>query len=100
MANMSNDIPSDDIREIAQLACLRVEACELPALTERFNAILELFSQLQAAPTDGVEPMANPLDATQRLRDDTVTEVDQRDALQSVAPAVENGLFLVPRVVE
>jgi aspartyl-tRNA(Asn)/glutamyl-tRNA(Gln) amidotransferase subunit C len=73
---------------------------ELPALTARFNGILDLFEQLRDVDTDGVEPMANPLDATQPLRADAVTETDRREALQAVAPAVENGLYLVPRVVE
>jgi aspartyl-tRNA(Asn)/glutamyl-tRNA(Gln) amidotransferase subunit C len=93
-------VDSDTISAIAYLARLRVEDDELPALTERFNAILDLFEQMQAVPTEGVTPMANPLDATQPLRDDAVTEHDQRQTLQSVAPLVEDGLYLVPRVVE
>ncbi len=93
-------VDSDTISAIAYLARLRVEAEELPALTERFNAILDLFEQMQAVATDGVEPMANPLDATQPLREDAVTESDQRGMLQSVAPLTEDGLYLVPRVVE
>ena len=95
---MSVDI--DTVTAIARLARLHVEDEALPALTERFNGILHLCEQLQEAPTDGVEPMANPLDATQPLRSDAVSEEDQRAALQRVAPAVENGLYLVPRVVE
>jgi aspartyl-tRNA(Asn)/glutamyl-tRNA(Gln) amidotransferase subunit C len=91
---------SDDISAMARLACLRVEDTELSALTERFNATLRLFDQLRAAPTQGVEPMSNPMDATQTLREDIVTEANQREALQSTAPAVENGLYLVPRVLE
>lgn len=93
-------VSGDTIREIAQLARLRVEDDELPAMTSSFNTILDLFEQLQAAPTDGVEPMANPLDASQSLRDDTVTESNQREALQAVAPLTEDGLYLVPRVVD
>lgn len=93
-------VTGDTIREIAQLARLRVNDNELAALTGSFNAILDLFEQLQAAPTDGVEPMANPLDASQALRDDQVTEENQREELQAVAPLVEDGLYLVPRVVE
>jgi aspartyl-tRNA(Asn)/glutamyl-tRNA(Gln) amidotransferase subunit C len=93
-------VSGDTIREIAQLARLHVEDEELPALTISFNAILELFEQLQAAPTDGVEPMANPLDASQFLREDRVTETNQREALQAVAPLTEDGLYLVPRVVD
>ena len=55
---------------------------------------------MQAVDTSGIEPLAHPLEATQRLRADTVTEQNQRDAYQAVAPAVENGLFLVPKVIE
>ncbi|WOJ95001.1 Asp-tRNA(Asn)/Glu-tRNA(Gln) amidotransferase subunit GatC [Congregibacter variabilis] len=93
-------VSGDTIREIAQLARLRVEDNELPAMTRSFNTILDLFEQLQAAPNDGVEPMANPLDASQPLRDDLVTESNQREALQAVAPLTEDGLYLVPRVVD
>lgn len=93
-------VASDTISDIAQLARLRVEPEELPAMTDSFNAILDLFAQLQAVSTDGVEPMANPLDATQPLRRDEAQELNQREALLATAPAVEDGLFLVPRVVE
>ena len=93
-------ITGDTIRDIAQLARLRVEQRELEELTQSFNACLDLFEALQAAPTEGVEPMANPLDATQPLRDDVVDAVDEREALQAVAPLVEDGLYLVPRVIE
>ena len=93
-------VTSDTISAMAQLARLRVSTEELPDLTDRFNAILDLFDQLQAAPTEGLAPMANPLDATQTLREDVVTETDERNRLQAVAPTVEDGLYLVPRVVE
>ena len=93
-------VDSNTITSIARLARLRVDDDELPALTERFNAVLDLFGQLQAVDTEGVAPMANPLDAAQPLREDVVTETDQREQLQAVAPAVSDGLYLVPRVVE
>ena len=93
-------VSGDTIREIAQLARLRVEDDELPAMTSSFNTILDLFEQLQAAPTEGVGPMANPLDASQSLREDIVTESNQREALQAVATLIEDGLYLVPRVVD
>jgi aspartyl-tRNA(Asn)/glutamyl-tRNA(Gln) amidotransferase subunit C len=85
---------------MAQLARLRVDDGDVDDLASRFDAILGLFDALGAADTDGVEPMAHPLDAVQKLRADEVTETDQRDALQAVAPLVEDGLYLVPRVVE
>jgi aspartyl-tRNA(Asn)/glutamyl-tRNA(Gln) amidotransferase subunit C len=59
-----------------------------------------LVDQLQSVETEGVEPMSHPMDAVQRLRADRVTEPNQRDALQAIAPAVENGLFLVPKVID
>lgn len=93
-------VSSDTIREVAQLARLRVEDAEIEDLTRRFAAILDLFGELQAVDTTAIEPMAHPLDATQPLRDDVVTESDQRTALQSVAPLTEDGLYLVPRVIE
>ena len=93
-------VDSDTVTTIARLARLRVAADELPALTARFNDILAIVDRLREAPTDGVEPMANPLDATQPLREDEVTEGDRRSELQAVAPAVADGLYLVPRVVE
>lgn len=93
-------INGDSIRDIAQLARLRVEDDELADLIPRFNAVLDLFEQLQAAPTDNLEPMSNPLDAVQTLREDKVDAQDQREALQAIAPAVQDGLYLVPRVVE
>lgn len=96
----SMSVSSDTIREIAQLARLHVEDEELPTLTRSFNVILDLFEQLQAVPTEGVEPMANPLDASQPLREDRVTQENEREALQAMAPQTEAGLYLVPRVVD
>lgn len=93
-------VDSDTITGIARLARLRANEAQLGALTDRFNAILDLFEVLQQVDTEGVAPMANPLGATQPLREDVVTEADQREALQAMAPAVEDGLYLVPRVVE
>jgi aspartyl-tRNA(Asn)/glutamyl-tRNA(Gln) amidotransferase subunit C len=93
-------ISSDTILEMAQLARLRVDDSEMDDLRRRFSAILDLFEALQAVDVTGVEPLANPFDATQPLRDDAVTEADRRDELQAVAPLVDEGLYLVPRVVE
>lgn len=93
-------IVSSDIEKIARLARIRVDADEVPAVVERLNNILTMVDRLQAVDTAGVEPMANPLDATQRLRVDAVTEPDQRAALLAIAPASETGLYLVPKVIE
>jgi aspartyl-tRNA(Asn)/glutamyl-tRNA(Gln) amidotransferase subunit C len=89
-----------DVEKIAHLARLQIREDEVPGYTQTLSDILALVDQLQAADTQNVEPMAHPLDAVQRLRADIVSEENQREQLQSVAPAVENGLFLVPRVIE
>ncbi|MEP0203401.1 MAG: Asp-tRNA(Asn)/Glu-tRNA(Gln) amidotransferase subunit GatC [Halioglobus sp.] len=93
-------IEQSDIQSIAELARIRVSDDQLEAVTERIQSILSMVDQLQAADTANVEPMANPLDATARLRADEVTETNQREAFQAIAPAVENGLYLVPKVIE
>ncbi len=89
-----------DVEKIAHLARLQIAEQDIPQYTENLTNILQLVDQLQAVDTNGVEPMAHPLDAVQRLRADDVTEPDQRETLQQHAPAVEEGLFLVPRVIE
>ena len=88
------------IRDIAELAQLKVDDTEIEALIAGMQNILTLADQMASIDTEGVEPVSNPLDATQRLRPDEVTEGDQRQLFQSIAPATEDGLYLVPRVVE
>lgn len=89
-----------DVEKIAHLARLGLAEAEIPRTTETLNNILGLIDQMQAVDTDGIEPLAHPLEATQRLRADQVTETNRRDAYQAIAPAVENGLYLVPKVIE
>jgi aspartyl-tRNA(Asn)/glutamyl-tRNA(Gln) amidotransferase subunit C len=89
-----------DVEKIAHLARLGLNEADIPRTTETLNNILGLIDAMQAVDTDGIEPMAHPLDATQRLRADGVTEENRRDAYQAIAPAVENGLYLVPKVIE
>ena len=89
-----------DVVKIAHLARLQVTDAELSAVATRLSTILDLIEQLQAAPTDNIAPMAHPMDAVQRLRADAVTESNQRNAYQKIAPAVEDGLYLVPKVIE
>ncbi|MBV2134469.1 Asp-tRNA(Asn)/Glu-tRNA(Gln) amidotransferase subunit GatC [Pseudomonas sp. MAP12] len=89
-----------DVEKIAHLARLGLDEAEIPRTTETLNNILGLIDQMQAVDTDGIEPLAHPLEATQRLRADVVSETNQRDAYQAIAPAVENGLYLVPKVIE
>lgn len=89
-----------DIEKIAHLARVRIEDSEVPEVASRLNDILAMIDQMQAVDTDNIEPMANPHDASQRLREDIVTESNQREAFQQIAPAVKDGLFLVPKVIE
>ncbi len=93
-------LTTDQVARIAHLARLQLPSDENARVTDSLNNILGLIDQLQAANTQGIEPMAHPLDATQPLRADRVSEVNQREAFQSIAPAVQDGCYLVPRVVE
>jgi|TARA_B100001057_G_scaffold36641_1_gene33186 aspartyl-tRNA(Asn)/glutamyl-tRNA(Gln) amidotransferase subunit C len=93
-------ISREDIEKVAVLARIRVDDEQVSALEKDLGNILDLVDQLAAADTDSVEPMAHPLNAVQRLRADEVTETNQREAFQAIAPATENGLYLVPRVIE
>ncbi|HWK54153.1 MAG TPA: Asp-tRNA(Asn)/Glu-tRNA(Gln) amidotransferase subunit GatC [Hyphomicrobiales bacterium] len=93
-------LASKDIEIIAHLARLHLgEAAQQEALGS-ITDILGLIDQMQAVDTTGVEPLAHPLDVPQRLREDVVTETDQREQLLKLAPSAENGLFLVPKVIE
>ncbi|MEZ5539842.1 MAG: Asp-tRNA(Asn)/Glu-tRNA(Gln) amidotransferase subunit GatC [Pseudomonadales bacterium] len=88
------------VEQLAKLARLGLDDAVLARTTQSLGDVLTLIDQLQAADTTGVEPMSHPLDAVQRLRADVVSEPDQRAALQAIAPAVADGLFLVPKVIE
>ena len=91
----------DQIQNIAHLARLELRAEEIPAYADSLGRILDLVGQLESAATAGIEPMAHPLTGqVQRLRDDVVTESDTRELYQRNAPRVEDGLYLVPRVIE
>jgi len=93
-------IEQDEIEKIAQLARIRIGDDQIGELTQRITEILGMVDQLQGADTQNVIPMANPLDDIQRLRADKITESNQRDAFQAIAPAVEDGLYLVPKVID
>jgi len=93
-------IGPEDIRKIAILARLEIEDDKVEKISGDISNILSLVDQLQNANTDQIEPMAHPMDASQILRADEVTETNQREKLQSVAPNTEDGLFLVPKVIE
>src|SRR4051812_5906365 len=96
-------LTSEDVSRIAQLARLELQPAEQAALLTQLNGFFRIVEQMSAVDTSGVEPLYTPLSAVQevalRLRDDTVTETDQRAANQRSAPVVEDGLFLVPKVI-
>lgn len=89
-----------DIEKLSFLARIDISEDTVTATTDGINRVLGLIDQLRAADTAGVAPLAHPLDAVQRLRADEVTETVDREALQAIAPAVEAGLYLVPKVIE
>ena len=93
-------IEQDEIVKIAELARIRIAGEQIDLVTRRITEVLAMVDQLQAVDTAGVQSMSNPLDASQRLRPDEVSETNRRDAFQAIAPAVENGLYLVPKVIE
>jgi aspartyl-tRNA(Asn)/glutamyl-tRNA(Gln) amidotransferase subunit C len=89
-----------DVEKIAHLARLGLNEADIPQTTAAINNILGLVDQMQAVDTTGIEPLAHPLEASQRLREDVVTEHNNRDKYQAIAPAVEKGLYLVPKVLD
>jgi len=90
----------DDVRRLARLARIAVEPEESGAVLDRLNRVLDLVDQMRRVDTTGIEPMAHAAEVIQRLRPDAVREQNQRELYQSVAPAVEEGLYLVPKVIE
>ena len=93
-------LDNTEVKRIAHLARLAIEEGDIAKYAHNLTNILDLVDQMSAVDTDNVKPMAHPLDTMQRLRDDLVTETNQRDHFQKVASAVENGLYLVPKVIE
>ncbi len=90
----------DEVRRVAMLARIELSEPEIATAQAQLNSIFSLIETLQAADTKGVTPMSHAGDLVARLREDRVTEIDERDRFQSVAPQVERGLYLVPRVIE
>jgi len=93
-------LSNEDVKQIAHLARLAVDEDKLPAYARDLSAIIDFVEAMDAVDTTAVAPMAHPLDMVQRLRPDLVTETDQRQLFQSIAPATGDGLYLVPRVIE
>ena len=94
------NITDADVERVARLARLRIEPADLDARARDLARVLELFDRLAAVDTRDVEPLSHPLAATQRLRPDVVTETVDREALQRGAPETEDGMYVVPRVIE
>lgn len=93
-------LTADEVKTVAHLARLALNDEDLKQYASELSSILELVDQLEKAPTEGVIPMAHPLEVVQRLRADEISETDQRDRFQSVAPSTAEGHYLVPRVIE
>jgi len=93
-------LKSDDVRNIAHLARLHIDEDAIDRYTSDLSSILTLVEQMNQVDSSGIVPLAHPLDATQRLRDDEVTEIDQRDKFQQIAPDVAEGFYRVPKVIE
>jgi aspartyl-tRNA(Asn)/glutamyl-tRNA(Gln) amidotransferase subunit C len=89
-----------EVEKIAHLARLHIDTEEATEVAGRITDILALIDEMQSVDTASTEPLAHPLDVVQRLRADEVTETNRRDELQEIAPSSEDGLYLVPRVIE
>jgi aspartyl-tRNA(Asn)/glutamyl-tRNA(Gln) amidotransferase subunit C len=93
-------LTTDEVKKIAHLARLGLDHQNLENYAQDLSRMLDLMTQMNEQDTDNVQPMAHPLDQQQRLRPDEVTETNQRDKFQAIAPQVENGLYLVPKVID
>lgn len=89
-----------DIHKIAHLARLDIEDNKLDALTQDLNQIMDLVATMSETDTAHIEPLAHPLDEKQTLRPDQITETNQREHFQQIAPAVKAGLYIVPQVID
>ena len=89
-----------DVRKVARLARLAMNEAEIESARTQLSGIFELIAEMQAVDTKGIEPMSHAQDVSQRLREDVVSEANQRELFQSIAPQVEAGLYLVPQVIE
>lgn len=93
-------LSSQDVEKVARLARLAMNPSEIEIARNQLNSIFGLIAEMQAVDTAGVEPMSHSQELAQRLREDVVTESNQREAFQAIAPQVEAGLYLVPKVIE
>jgi aspartyl-tRNA(Asn)/glutamyl-tRNA(Gln) amidotransferase subunit C len=93
-------VTQQDVEKVALLARLAISESDLPEVTDRFGRVLDLVDELNTIETESVVPMSNPHDMQQRLRPDTVTRVNEREALMASAPASDHGYYLVPKVID
>lgn len=93
-------LTADDVKKIAYLARLGIDQQDIASYAQDLSGMLDLMKQMGETNTEGVMPMAHPMDQIQRLRIDKVTELDNRNNFQAIAPQVEEGLYLVPKVIE
>ncbi len=93
-------LSTEEVKKISLLARLAISDEEAQQYSESLSEIFDLVAQMNAVDTHGIEPMAHPQDISQRLREDVVTASDEREKFQSIAPSTEEGLYLVPRVLE
>ena len=89
-----------DIEKIAWLARLSIDADDIPNYSHDLSRILDLVAEMEQVDTSSIQPLAHPLELSARLREDAITETDQREHFQQIAPAVSNGHYLVPKVIE
>lgn len=93
-------LTTDEVKKIAYLARLGIDETDIDAYAKDLSNMLDLMTQMGESNTDNVSPMAHPMDQMQRLRPDVVTESNQREHFQSIAPQTEAGLYLVPKVLD
>lgn len=93
-------LTTSDVQKIARLARLAMNPTEIEAARAQLSGIFELIAEMQAVDTSGIAPMSHAQELSQRLREDVVSEANQREAFQAIAPQVEGGLYLVPQVIE
>jgi len=93
-------LTTQDVEKVARLARLAMNEAEIEASRAQLSGIFDLIAEMQTVDTKGIQPMSHAQDVAQRLREDRVSEANQREAFQAIAPQVENGLYLVPKVIE
>jgi len=93
-------LTTDEVKKIAYLARLGIDDKDVDAYAKDLSSILDLMTQMGETNTDNIKPMSHPMDQLQRLRADEVSESNQREQFQSIAPQIESGLYLVPKVIE